>query len=127
MPKQREGGVTLRIASNGGEVDWLARDLLQVSTGEALKFLSLTKSNQSVRQVLTGDNPCLGQHHVGAELIRRVLRPSHHGDVEDVEQGVTHLAAMPLPVPVGPRGLVASGRCSGNDAVSSRARGRFRY
>jgi hypothetical protein len=32
MPKQREGGVTLSIASNGGEVDWLARDLLQVST-----------------------------------------------------------------------------------------------
>ena len=74
MPKQREGGVTLRIASNDGAVSWLSsRDLLQVSTGEALKFLSLTKSNQSVRQVLTGDNPCLGQHHVGAELIRRVL------------------------------------------------------
>jgi hypothetical protein len=40
MPKQREGGVTLSLASNGGEVDWLARDLLQVSTGEALKFLN---------------------------------------------------------------------------------------
>ena len=38
MPKQREGGVTLSLASNGGEVDWLARDLLQVSTGEALKI-----------------------------------------------------------------------------------------
>ena len=40
MPKQREGGVTLSTASNGGEVDWLARDLLQVSTGDALKFLN---------------------------------------------------------------------------------------
>ncbi|MGB6938057.1 MAG: hypothetical protein WBE14_15485, partial [Xanthobacteraceae bacterium] len=40
MPKQREGGVTLSIASNGGEVDWLARDLLQVSTGDALKFFN---------------------------------------------------------------------------------------
>src|SRR6202030_50034 len=40
VPKQREGGVTLSLASNGGEVDWLARDLLQVSTGEALKFLN---------------------------------------------------------------------------------------
>ena len=40
MPKQRDGGVTLSLASNGGEVDWLARDLLQVSTGEALKFLN---------------------------------------------------------------------------------------
>jgi predicted TIM-barrel fold metal-dependent hydrolase len=40
MPKQREGGVTLSLASNGGEVDWIARDLLQVSTCDALKFLN---------------------------------------------------------------------------------------
>src|SRR3984957_1780946 len=40
MPKQREGGVTLSLASNGGEVEWCARDMLQVSTAEALKFLN---------------------------------------------------------------------------------------
>lgn len=40
MPKQREGGVTLSIVSNGGEVEWIARDLLHVTTGEALKFLN---------------------------------------------------------------------------------------
>jgi predicted TIM-barrel fold metal-dependent hydrolase len=40
MPKQRKGGVTLSIASNGGEVEWLARQMLQVSTGDALKFLN---------------------------------------------------------------------------------------
>jgi hypothetical protein len=40
MPKQREAGVTLSLASNGGEVDWIARELLQVSTGDALKFLN---------------------------------------------------------------------------------------
>ena len=40
MPKQREGGVTLSLASNGGEVEWLARDLLKVSTGDALKILN---------------------------------------------------------------------------------------
>jgi predicted TIM-barrel fold metal-dependent hydrolase len=40
MPKQREGGVTLSLASNGGEVEWFARDLLQVSTGDALKVLN---------------------------------------------------------------------------------------
>ena len=34
------GGVTLSLASNGGEVDWLARDLLQVSTGDTLKILN---------------------------------------------------------------------------------------
>src|ERR1700735_5827478 len=39
MPKQRAGGVTLSLASNGGEVEWFARDLLQVSTGDALKIL----------------------------------------------------------------------------------------
>ncbi len=40
MPKQRKAGVTLSLASNGGEVDWIARDLLRVSTGEALKFMN---------------------------------------------------------------------------------------
>ena len=40
MLKQRDGGVTLSLASNGGEVDWIARELLQVSTGDALKFLN---------------------------------------------------------------------------------------
>src|SRR5580658_1157935 len=40
MPIQREGGVTLSLITNGGEVDWIARDLLKVSTGEALEFLN---------------------------------------------------------------------------------------
>jgi len=40
MPKSREEGVTLSLASNGGEVEWFARDMLQVSTGDALKFLN---------------------------------------------------------------------------------------
>jgi predicted TIM-barrel fold metal-dependent hydrolase len=40
MPKQREEGVTLSLASNGGEVEWFARDLLKVSTGDALKILN---------------------------------------------------------------------------------------
>ncbi len=40
MPKQREGGVTLSLASNGGEVDWIARELLEVSTGDALRFMN---------------------------------------------------------------------------------------
>src|SRR3984957_16583393 len=40
MPKQREEGVTLSLASNGGEVDWFARDLLKVSTVDALKTLN---------------------------------------------------------------------------------------
>ena len=39
VPLQREGGVTLSISSNGGEVEWISQDLLKVSTGDALKFL----------------------------------------------------------------------------------------
>jgi predicted TIM-barrel fold metal-dependent hydrolase len=37
--KQREEGVTLSIASNGGEVEWVAKDLLHASTNDAIKFL----------------------------------------------------------------------------------------
>src|ERR1700694_2944906 len=54
MPKQREGGVTLSLITNGGEVDWIARDLLHVSTGEALKFLNdeyLEISDRSPREL----------------------------------------------------------------------------
>jgi len=39
MTIQREGGVTLSLISNGGEVEWISQDLLKVSTGDALKFL----------------------------------------------------------------------------------------
>ena len=38
IPIQREGGITLSLMTNGGEVEWLARDLLQTSTVEGLKF-----------------------------------------------------------------------------------------
>ena len=40
MPKQRDGGVTLSLASNGGEVEWIARGLLRCSTPDALRFLN---------------------------------------------------------------------------------------
>src|ERR1700678_4165086 len=40
MPKSREEGVTLSLASNGGEVEGFARDLLKVSTSDALKILN---------------------------------------------------------------------------------------
>src|SRR5580692_2914269 len=40
MPIQRKGGITLSLMTNGGEVDWIARDLLQAGTGDALKFLN---------------------------------------------------------------------------------------
>jgi len=40
MPKQRKAGVTMSVASNGGEIEWIAHDLLRVSTGEAIKFMN---------------------------------------------------------------------------------------
>src|ERR1700684_4526348 len=38
MPMQRKGGITLSLMTNGGEVEWLARDLLPDSPVEGLKF-----------------------------------------------------------------------------------------
>src|SRR6202140_840593 len=40
MPIQREGGITFSLMTNGGEVPWIAQNLLQVSTVEGLKFLN---------------------------------------------------------------------------------------
>jgi predicted TIM-barrel fold metal-dependent hydrolase len=40
MPIQREGGITLSLMTNGGEVAWLAHDLLRVSTVDGLKYLN---------------------------------------------------------------------------------------
>ena len=40
MPIQRKGGITLSLMTNGGEVEWLARDLLQAGTDEGLKFFN---------------------------------------------------------------------------------------
>ena len=40
MPIQREGGITLSLMTNGGEVAWLAHDLLKVSTVEGLNYLN---------------------------------------------------------------------------------------
>src|ERR1700683_1380314 len=40
MPIQREGGITLSLMTNGGEVVCLAQDLLKGSTVDALKFFN---------------------------------------------------------------------------------------
>jgi predicted TIM-barrel fold metal-dependent hydrolase len=40
MPIQRGGGITLSLMTNGGEVPWIAQDLLQVGTVEGLKYLN---------------------------------------------------------------------------------------
>src|SRR5271170_5534236 len=40
MPIQRKGGITLSLMTNGGELAWLAQDLLKGSTGDAIKFFN---------------------------------------------------------------------------------------
>ena len=40
MPAQREGGITLSLMTNGGEVPWIAHDLLKVSTVDGIKYLN---------------------------------------------------------------------------------------
>ena len=40
MPIQRDGGITLSVMTNGGELEWLARDLLQGSTVDGIKFFN---------------------------------------------------------------------------------------
>jgi predicted TIM-barrel fold metal-dependent hydrolase len=40
MLAQREGGITLSLMTNGGEVPWIAHDLLKVSTVDGIKYLN---------------------------------------------------------------------------------------
>jgi hypothetical protein len=76
MPKQREGGVTLSVASNGGEVDWLARDLLQVSTGEALKFLN--DEYLEIRDRYPGEFALMANAHALEEGCRPIVEEMIH-------------------------------------------------
>src|ERR1700675_4656788 len=71
MPKQREGGVTLSLASNGGEVDWIARDLLQVSTGDALKFLN--DEYLEIRDRYPGEFALMANAHALEEACRPIV------------------------------------------------------
>jgi len=71
MPKQREGGVTLSIASNGGEVDWIAKDLLHVSTGDALKFLN--EEYWDIRDRFPGEFELMANAHAIEEDCRAVV------------------------------------------------------
>jgi len=71
MPKQRAGGVTLSLASNGGEVDWFARDLLRVSTGDALKFLN--DEYLEIRDRYPGEFALMANAHALEESCRPIV------------------------------------------------------
>ncbi len=71
MPKQREEGVTLSLASNGGEVEWFARDMLQVSTVDALKFLN--DEYLEIRDRYPGEFALMANVHALEESCRPIV------------------------------------------------------
>jgi hypothetical protein len=79
MPKQRQEGVTLSLASNGGEVEWFARAILQVSTGEALKFLN--DEYLEIRDRYPGEFALMANAHAFEESCRPIVEEmiSHGG------------------------------------------------
>lgn len=85
MPKQRAGGVTLSLASNGGEVPWFAQDLLHVSTVEALKFLN--DEYLEMRDRYPGEFALMANAHALEENCRPI-----------VEEMITHGGAKAIAV-----------------------------
>src|ERR1700721_3291392 len=71
MPKSREEGVTLSLARNGGEVEWLARDLLEVSTGDALKILN--DEYLEIRDSYPGEFALMANAHALEEGCRPIV------------------------------------------------------
>lgn len=71
MPKQRKAGVTLSIASNGGEVEWVAKDLLKVSTGDALKFMY--DEYLTAQQKFPGEFALMANAHALEESCRPII------------------------------------------------------
>src|SRR6202041_3723079 len=71
MPKQREGGVTLSLASNGGEVEWFARDMVQVSTGDALKIVN--DEYLEIRDSYPGEFALMANAHALEEACRPIV------------------------------------------------------
>ena len=71
MPKSREEGVTLSLASNGGEVEWFARDMLRVSTGDALKILN--DEYLEIRDRYPGEFALMANAHALEESCRPIV------------------------------------------------------
>jgi predicted TIM-barrel fold metal-dependent hydrolase len=76
MPKRREGGVTLSLASNGGEVEWFARDVLRVSTNDALKVLN--DEYLEIRDSYPGEFELMANAHALEEDCRPIVEEMIH-------------------------------------------------
>jgi hypothetical protein len=71
MPKSREEGVTLSLAGSGGEVEWFARDLLKVSTSDALKILN--DEYLEIRDSYPGEFALMANAHALEENCRPIV------------------------------------------------------
>jgi predicted TIM-barrel fold metal-dependent hydrolase len=71
MPRSREEGVTLSLASNGGEVEWFARDMLKVSTVDALK--TLNDEYLEIRDRYPGEFALMANAHALEEDCRPIV------------------------------------------------------
>ena len=70
VSKQREGGVTLSIASNGGEVDWIS-GMLKLSTVDALKFLY--DEDLEIKDRFPGEFEMMANAHALQESCRPIV------------------------------------------------------
>jgi len=70
VSQQREGGITLSIASNGGEVDWI-KGLLKVSTVDALKFLH--DEDLEIKDRFPGEFEMMANAHALEESCRPIV------------------------------------------------------
>jgi hypothetical protein len=107
MPKQRQGGVTLSLASNGGEVDWIARDLLQVSTGDALKFLN--DEYLEIRDRYPDEFALMANAHALEESCRPI-----------VEEMISQRGAKATPLPLSARPRLAGSRTGNRSCPANR-------
>lgn len=71
MPAQREGGVTLSIASCGGEMAWIANTLLQVSPSDTLKFVN--DEYQEIRDGYPGEFAMMANAYALDESCRPIV------------------------------------------------------
>jgi predicted TIM-barrel fold metal-dependent hydrolase len=79
MPMQREGGVTRSIASAGGEVEWVAQQILETNTVDALKFMN--DEFLEIRDRYPGEFDLMANAHALEETSRDVIDPmlKQHG------------------------------------------------
>jgi len=79
--QQRAGGITLSIASNGGEVDWIS-GLLKVSTNDALKFLR--DEDLEIQDRYPGEFERMANAHALQESCRPVVEENIKGGAKAI-------------------------------------------